>query len=193
MNNEDVLYDLVLSGEWRIDNQGKIWRQKDGEWIRTEHRTPQSYLQVRKMRNGIRIHTGAHRLVCRHFVGPIPPGMTVNHKNGVKDDNRPENLEIASYSENMRHAFRTELKSQWGENNPAARLTNIQVEEIRKRYAEGGVTQAQLGEKYGVTFQTISDIVRGDRRKSQKGPTADYTCRRQNGARKRNTKGQFSS
>src|SRR5574343_443937 len=37
-----------------------------------------------------------HRLVVEAFVGPIPDGMQVNHKNGIKDDNRACNLEIAT-------------------------------------------------------------------------------------------------
>jgi helix-turn-helix protein len=46
------------------------------------------------------------------------------------------------------------------------------------RSAAGGVTQAKLAERYGVKFQTISKIVRGDARTMQAGPTADYVERR---------------
>ena len=193
MNNEEALYDLVRSGEWEIDEMGHVWGTRKGARVRIEHRTPLGYLQVRKMRNGIRLHTGAHRLVWRWFTGPIPDGLTINHKNGIKDDNRPENLEMATYSENMSHAFRTGLRGQWGEANPSAKLSNRQVEEIRSRYAEGDITQESLGQNYGVTFQTISSIVRGERRTRQMGPTADYTRRRIRANRKRNGKGQFSS
>jgi hypothetical protein len=47
-----------------------------------------------------------HRLVCEAFIGIIPKGYTVNHKNGNKEDNCSENLEIMTYSENHLHAFR---------------------------------------------------------------------------------------
>lgn len=44
-----------------------------------------------------------HRLVCEAFHGKPDSKMDVNHKNGVKDDNRPENLEWCSRSENLLH------------------------------------------------------------------------------------------
>lgn len=47
-----------------------------------------------------------HRLVCEAFIGAIPKGMTVNHKDGNKANNRAENLEILSYKDNHLHAFR---------------------------------------------------------------------------------------
>jgi hypothetical protein len=46
----------------------------------------------------------AHRLVWEAFNGKIPGALTINHKNGVRDDNRLENLELLTMSENVRHA-----------------------------------------------------------------------------------------
>jgi hypothetical protein len=54
--------------------------------------------------------TPAHRLVAITFIGPPPLGQPwVNHKNGIKDDNRVENLEWSSISQNIQHAHDTGL------------------------------------------------------------------------------------
>jgi hypothetical protein len=50
-----------------------------------------------------------HTLVARAFIGPRPHGMTINHKNGIKTDNRAENLEYCTPSENSKHAFKLGL------------------------------------------------------------------------------------
>ena len=47
-----------------------------------------------------------------------------------------------------------------GETHPMAKLTLGQVQELRSRYAAGGITQAKLATEYGVHYSTISDIIR---------------------------------
>jgi hypothetical protein len=147
---------------------------------RAEHDQGQ-YLQVQHSHNGKRILCLAHRLVWRHFKGRVQGQAQINHRNGVKKDNRPENLELMTASENVKHAYRTGLKDQHGQKNPAAKLTDGQVEAIRSIYFAGLTTQADLAAEFGVSFRTVSKIVRGERRAKQAGPTQDYTHRRQHG------------
>jgi len=52
-------------------------------------------------------HSGkVHRMVCSAFHGEPLPLQEVNHKNGNKQDNRPENLAWVSKSENNLHSYR---------------------------------------------------------------------------------------
>lgn len=190
---ENLILQAVRNKELEIDSLGQVWRIAKRGWdrwqrqtvlrqcrrVRAEHRTPQGYLQLRIMVNRRRFYVGAHRIVHLCLIGPIPAGQTINHKNGQKWDNHPLNLETLTYSDNMKHAYRTGLKDEHGEKNPNYTLTNPQVEAIRTIYADGKMTQSALARMYDVTCQTISSIVRGKHRKNQKGAVADYTKLRQ--------------
>lgn len=160
------------SGKFTVDEEGRVWRGLE----RAENRVG-SYLQVKVMISGVRYYTGAHRIVWRALFGPIPTGMVVNHKNGRKDDNRPDNLELETYSGNTKHAYRIGLMDEHGERNPAAKLTDNQVALIRNMYAGGGYTMGRLGEMFGVRFQHISRLIRGQRRARQNGPTTAVDLR----------------
>lgn len=91
-----------------------------------------------------------HRLVARAFLGPEPAGMSVNHKNGNKSDNRVENLEYMTIGDNVRHARDAGLMRQ-GERTPWSKLTEDQVREIRQS-KESYRAQAR---KLGVSASTV--------------------------------------
>jgi len=166
MANEKTLHELVKAGVWEIDSQGRIWNKDKGK--RIERRQSHGYLQVSKKTNGVQIHTGAHRLVYHHFKGEIPHGMVINHINGIKGDNRPENLEVVTPSENMKHAFRTGLLNSKERHN-ARKLTNNQVSEIRETYAiGGGNSKTNCRQIRSVAFGNITDSQRGQEKSSRR-------------------------
>jgi predicted XRE-type DNA-binding protein len=116
--------------------------------------------------HGKRAGLKVHRLVAGAFIGPIPEGMQVNHINGVKDDNRVENLEIVTPSANTKHGF--DVLGRVGKNtNPSkgeqhhnASMTAAVVQEIRRLYAAGGHTQKELAALFGTGQNHISRLVR---------------------------------
>jgi hypothetical protein len=116
-----------------------------------------------------------HHLVAFAFLGmppmPIYPGegpykgfCEVNHKNGDKRDNRPENLEYCTRKENIQHAHRIGLREgcSQGERNGRAKLNKAQVAEIRQLYATGQYTTIRLGQLFGVGKSTVGYIVNGN-------------------------------
>lgn len=83
-----------------ISNMGRLRR---GKKIYQPHKTPKGYLSITfDQTDGTRKTYQVHRLVARAFLGESD--LQVNHKNKKKDDNRVENLEYVTASENMRHA-----------------------------------------------------------------------------------------
>lgn len=122
--------------------------------------TTSTYLCVRLYKDGIRKKFSVHRLVAEHFLPAWDEVLEVNHKDGNRFNNAAVNLEMCTHQDNMRHAIAEGLKNDCGEKSVRAKLTNVQAEEIRIKYRQGGVSQAALGRLYGVSRQTVSMIVR---------------------------------
>jgi len=105
----------------------------------------------------------AHRAIALAFLGPPPEGKSeINHKNGVRDDNRLENLEWVSRSENQLHRYRV-LKHNRGEDRPLAKLREDDVRIIRASYRKGerGHTLRALAERFGVAPSVIRQVLSG--------------------------------
>lgn len=155
-------------GLYEVSDGGEVRRLR-GFWCRSDrlletHLSNTGYLRVslstRASRNARKF--SVHRLVYGAFIGPIPDGVTVNHRNGNKQDNRASNLELATMSEQMRHAVDMGLQPrQKGEaRGPrVAKLTEQQVRAIRARYTPHVVTARMLAADYGVTKGCIEAIV----------------------------------
>lgn len=63
------------------------------------------YMRVNLFNNGIGKIYKLHRLVAECFIPKIEGKNQVNHKNGIKSDNRVENLEWCNNSENQKHSW----------------------------------------------------------------------------------------
>lgn len=191
-----------LSEEWRacpgfpnysVSNIGRLRRERQsagaqaGKLLVCRPRN-RGYVQTGLSRNGKQFLCSVHRLVALAFLGEPPEGKTqVNHKNGVKADNRVENLEWASPKDDGAHRVRMGLSASGdrhysrtrpeclarggrngsrkhpervprGERATFAKLTADQVREIRRRSAFGE-SKASLAREYGVTDVAVGKIV----------------------------------
>jgi hypothetical protein len=70
--------------------------------------TPKKYLMVALYKNNIRKDFKIHRLILQTFIGKSD--LQCNHKNGIKTDNRLENLEYCTNKQNFIHALKTGLR-----------------------------------------------------------------------------------
>ena len=102
-----------------------------------------------------------HSLVAEAFHGPRPDGHVVNHKNSIRTDNRPENLEWVTPQQNVRHAMLAGRHSSCGENNPKAKLRAYDVADIRAMIARGW-SDEHIASTFSVSDGTIGRIRRGE-------------------------------
>lgn len=115
-------------GDYQISNLGRVRsnKSKTCKILAGSFSKQSGYYQIVLYKNSKpRLHT-IHRLVAEAFISNPLNKETVNHKNGIKTDNSIDNLEWATYSENLKHAFRTGLaipypKGKFGKENNVAK------------------------------------------------------------------------
>jgi HNH endonuclease/NUMOD4 motif-containing protein len=105
---------------------------------------------------GRRRRSHVHQLVALAFMGE-PNGRDVNHKDAVKANAHLENLEYVTRQQNIRHAIENGLWDHAGEKNTGAKLTELDVKEIRAM-RESGVKIKDLMPMFGVGRSAISQI-----------------------------------
>ena len=96
----------VYDHKIEVSSFGVVRRLSD-MWIYSQH-NQRGYRYIRLKCKGRQRNIFVHRLVMLAFCGP--DDREVNHKNGRKDDNRLENLEYMTRSENIQHAWDTGLQ-----------------------------------------------------------------------------------
>lgn len=100
-----------------------------------------------------------HRLVAIAFIPNFDNKRTVNHINGIKTDNRLENLEWATYSENMVHAFENSLNTSIkGESRWNSKLTEDDVCQILQLNSMYGLKQKMIAKEYGISTGMVNVI-----------------------------------
>lgn len=117
------------------------------------------YCFINVYRDGKRYKYNTHKIVALTWIPNPENKYTINHINGVKHDNRVENLEWCTVKENVHHAIATGLSKRKGTDNTNACLDEKQVVEIRSSYIKKKGNIKKLSEKYKVSTSIISDVV----------------------------------
>lgn len=89
------------------------------------------YALVNLVVGGKRKAMSIHRIIVSVFLGGIPQGLVVNHKDGDKFNNMASNLEVVTSLVNTAHAIKTGLMNTKGMSHPGVKLTDEEVSSIR--------------------------------------------------------------
>jgi hypothetical protein len=118
------------------------------------------YAAVNLCRNGGEIwRIRVHHLVASAFHGTRPDKHEVRHLNGVRADNRVENLTWGTRRENAHDAIAHGTVRK-GAKHPKARLTAEKVRQIRRAYRDGERV-VDIADRYGMTRTAIGDVLSG--------------------------------
>ncbi len=98
----------MVSNEWKIkrliDKYGRGW-----DFIVKTFPQSWGYPVIHLRKNRLRKACTVHRIVAIAFIDNPLGYRVVNHKNWIKTDNRVENLEWCTQSDNMQHAYNSWL------------------------------------------------------------------------------------
>ena len=162
-NYEEIWKDIPnYEGMYQVSNLGRVrslWFGNE-RVLKLGFSGRGGYHLVVLCKGGAKKNKSIHRLVMLAFVGESD--LQVNHKNGIKTDNRLENLEYCTASENTQHAYDTGLSvGRKGEDNHKSKLTEVQAHQIK--YEHQGLTLQAIAEIYGIAMSLVSLIRSGKR------------------------------
>lgn len=145
----EAAHPACRKSKFRFDPEAGLVYGRGGKPVGTKDRL--GYLQVNV---GGRLAM-AHRLIWESVHGPIPDGLEINHKNGVKDDNRIANLELVTKSENLRHAYRLGLKRSLRGRYQKVTPCQVALMKIRRSLGDRVV---DLADEYGVCKSQVYNL-----------------------------------
>ena len=150
----------TIWSRWRSNGKGfELGRQ----YRQLKFGNSRGYLFVRlKRTDGLYVTWYVHRLVLDVFIGNCPDNMEGCHNDGNKANNNLSNLRWDTKNNNMldikKHGSRNP-NPPCGEKHHNAKLTVDKVRQIRLLYKTTGITCDELGQQFGVSSRSISDVM----------------------------------
>lgn len=108
-----------------------------------------------------------HEIIAFKAYGDKIIDLQINHLDGNKTNNHPTNLEVTNAFGNMKHAYDMGLLNKTGvfkkgQEHPLTQLTDNDVIEMRKLYAETKLNSVEIAKKYGISHSNAMGIIKGN-------------------------------
>lgn len=116
------------------------------------------YLYVTLCFSGGKKTMKLHRLIALSFCKGFEEGLNVHHINGIRDDNRAENLQWVTKADNNRERYERGFYNAIGSKAHASKLKEEYINIIFSLY-NSGVSQPVIAKAFNVTQATISNII----------------------------------
>ena len=172
----------------RLTNNGKS-AHVCGRYLK-QNPNHNGYLQVALYRDGVRRTHRVHQVMAAAFIGPCPPGQQVRHLNDHKLDNYVWNLAYGTGEDNCADRERNGKTARLhGEDRATSKLTEPQVREIYRRFADGDDT-ALIATDFGISRSVVTAIGNGNAWKHLNLPPVYHGL--QWHRRQRDAKGHFT-
>lgn len=155
--------------DYSVSSFGRVRNDRTNRILKLIYTNGYHYVHLH--RDGLRYDRAVHYLVCVAFHGKRPkgktnsglPSYTPNHKDNDTFNNREENLEWFTKSEQLKQAIEngrpSYLRSR-GTENIHSKLSEEDIIEIRKLYSGyKKPTLAKIAERYNVSLVTIHHII----------------------------------
>ena len=142
---------------YEVSSLGNVRSIRSSKLLRLSRRSD-GYMTVGLHRGGNQQTGYVHRLVCEAFHG-LPPTETHHaaHDNGVRDDNRPENIlwktPAANLADKVRHGTHS-----YGATHGCSQIEETDVLRVFEMRAAGYTLKA-IAAQVGIHFSHVSEIL----------------------------------
>lgn len=171
MNEYDVIFiTLTDYPNYQVGSDGSFYSLYSNKKIK-QNLGRDGYYRAHLYTNSEHHAKLSHRLIAKAFIQNPENKPCVNHKNGIKTDNRVENLEWCTHKENIIHSYKSLGKKAsehqinvarqryLGENNPKAKINKEIACDIKEMYYSG-ISATEIAKKFNLSRSYIHAIAK---------------------------------